>query len=627
MKWKKKLQYSLEPLKGKSLPELVRLAKWESIYDYVIFLISFPLVINFFSGVESEGLSTGFIMKNAFVYFCIAAGLRGWLKSDHKLMSTFSLDSVQGMCLFIMLSFAVFYPFMLLLSQRETLPLFVPVLHGLMTALLLLIPRLFQQLQYWQQDKHGKSDAIPCLFMLDSKLALEVFTNWSVYESEGYSIAAAGKLDDTTLDVETDLPLLNLDNMNEFIAELQLLEQVPQRVIIDPRAYDASFIRRLFKQLGSIGVNTLKLHEDPVNGTMSIKSLSSYDLLANFDTFAYSASYADKAVAVYVSSTELSGSLVGFLAHSGAKEIVLLGTHQHSLDMAEDKLRNSDWNGNTHSYLIDNYGTEQLQQTLRKHNLDYLFHAAGTEGLRFAQQNPQHAYKYNLWLNHILCQAAISCKISHVFYLDIGASSDGHMPALRTAIHSHILSQNEAQLRTKFYVVDMYGYGNSSSQMLAKILDEVEHGGPVHLPHKEHMQVLSNPDHMFCTLSNVMNLPARKDRIYVLEGGKPLRLYDLVEDAILLKGLKPKLDIEIVFTGAQEQSPLFSAMHSVHGQSSIPGVDNIFFRPHKTPDYGLVQKVMSNFGKYLATDNLAAMEKAVHDLCPEKINHKQETAA
>ena len=637
MKIKKVLQYQLEPLRSKSAIELARLIKWSSLYDYGVFLLSFPLVVNFFSGADSESLSTGFIMKNTFVYFCIATGLRWWLKSDHRLLQTFSFDQIRGMCLFILLSFAIFYPFMLLMSQKEALPLFVPVIHGLTAIILLIFTRLIDQIKQWQSSRNSESQATASLIMLDSKLSQEVFSNWHVYGFDSYIPVITGKQASTELSINLEAPLITLDTLDDFITELQLQERVPERVIIDPRAYDSQFIRRLFRRLTDIGISVLKLAEDPIQGIISVKPLSAYDLLSNFDNFAYSAAYTGKTIAIYVSGNTLSGDIARFLAKSAAREIILLGSDQHCLEIAESKISDTDWNGKATSYLINGYNLEAMNNIFKTHTPEYFFHAAGIEGMRFSKQNPLYTFKQNFWQNHMLCQAAITNKVSNFFYLDTGTGKASkkkyklgnrtNVATIQTSITSHILSQNEAQIKTKFYVIDMYGYGNSGEHVLSKILDEVEHGGPVHIPHKEHMQVLSNIDHIFCELSNVSNLPAVKDRVYVLEGGKPVRLYDMVEDAIMLKGLKPELDIEIVFTGSTEQSPLLTAMNSVNGQSNIPGVDNIFYRRHKTPDYGLVQKVMTNFERYLNAKDLPALEKAVLDLSSKETNYKQETAA
>jgi FlaA1/EpsC-like NDP-sugar epimerase len=53
---------------------------------------------------------------------------------------------------------------------------------------------------------------------------------------------------------------------------------------------------------------------------------------------------------------------------------------------------------------------------------------------------------------------------------------------------------------------------------------------------------------------------AERGRVYVLDMGEPVRIADLARDLILLSGLEPDEDIEVVYSGARPGEKLFEEL-------------------------------------------------------------------
>jgi FlaA1/EpsC-like NDP-sugar epimerase len=67
----------------------------------------------------------------------------------------------------------------------------------------------------------------------------------------------------------------------------------------------------------------------------------------------------------------------------------------------------------------------------------------------------------------------------------------------------------------------------------------------------------------------------RGGEIYMLHMGEPVRIVDLARDMITLSGLRPDLDIEIVFSGKRPGEKLFEELLSVGediGDTSHPKI-------------------------------------------------------
>jgi FlaA1/EpsC-like NDP-sugar epimerase len=77
---------------------------------------------------------------------------------------------------------------------------------------------------------------------------------------------------------------------------------------------------------------------------------------------------------------------------------------------------------------------------------------------------------------------------------------------------------------------------------------QIEHGGPVTITHRDvsryMMTIREAASLVVSTLSS-----ARPSHLYMLDMGEPIRIYDLANDLIRSRGMRPDVDIKIVFTG------------------------------------------------------------------------------
>ena len=75
---------------------------------------------------------------------------------------------------------------------------------------------------------------------------------------------------------------------------------------------------------------------------------------------------------------------------------------------------------------------------------------------------------------------------------------------------------------------------------------------------------------------------ARCGELFVLDMGKPVKIYDLAENVIKLSGLRPYIDIEIVETGLRPGEKLYEEL-LIRTEELEKTENNLIFIEHDTP--------------------------------------------
>ena len=229
-----------------------------------------------------------------------------------------------------------------------------------------------------------------------------------------------------------------------------------------------------------------------------------------------------------------------------------------------------------HYLLLDCINEKELVFEFKKHNVNIVFHSAAYKHVPMVEINPIYGIKNNVFSTLAICEAAIKTNVDAVILISsdkavrptniMGASK--RLSELILQAYSQRSKNNSIELSNKEILFSMVRFGNvldSSGSVVPLFKKQIKKGGPITLTHP-------NMTRYFMTIKEAAELLLQSSTmavggdVFLLDMGKPIKIYDLACKMIELSGLKikdknnPKGDIEIHELGIRSGEKLYEEL-------------------------------------------------------------------
>lgn len=225
--------------------------------------------------------------------------------------------------------------------------------------------------------------------------------------------------------------------------------------------------------------------------------------------------------------------------------------------------------------LCDIRDAGRLEQIFDADRPEIVFHAAALKHVTLVEQNPCEAVLTNVLGTWNVAEAARRAGAQQFVLISTDKAVDpsSFMGATKRLAET-LLPESSRGLR---YCVVRFGNVLGSAGSVVPIFrKQIEQGGPMTVTHRE-------VERYFMTIPEAVQLVLHaaaisaageisKTRKFLLEMGKPVRIYDLARQMIELCGLRPGIDIEIEITGLKPGEKLTEELMDVNEVATAVGV-------------------------------------------------------
>ena len=232
-----------------------------------------------------------------------------------------------------------------------------------------------------------------------------------------------------------------------------------------------------------------------------------------------------------------------------------------------------------------------LQAVFERARPEVVFHAAAHKHVPLMEANPEQAVWNNVVGTRNVAELASEYGADRLVNISTDKAVNptnvmGASKRVAEQVIAHVAEESDCLMAS-------VRFGNvlgSRGSVVPLFRDQIKRGGPVTVTHPDMVRY-------FMTIPEAAQLVLQagaldeRNRVYVLDMGEPVKIADLARDLILLSGLEPGVDIEIVFSGARAGEKLYEELLlSEEGTEPSPH-EKIFVARRGTTDGGFGERI------------------------------------
>ena len=338
----------------------------------------------------------------------------------------------------------------------------------------------------------------------------------------------------------------------------------------------------------SVHVQTLPQVQDIVAGKVTIDDLREVevdDLLGRDPVVPNELLLGRTVIGKTVMVTGAGGSIGSELCRQimaiGPSRLILVEMTEYALYKIEQELMGHLASGHSRASieviaeLVNTTNTRPVFSLLATYRPDTVFHAAAYKHVPLLEHNPISGMGNNIISTKNLVLAAEESGVSHFILIstDKAVRPTSIMGASKRVCEQILQAKAKFGSKTKFSMVRFGNVLGSSGSVVPRFKEQIKKGGPVTLTHKDIVRY-------FMTIPEAAQLViqagsmAEGGEVFVLDMGKPVKIYDLACTLIKLSGLtvrddsNPEGDIAIEEIGLRPGEKLFEEL--LIGENPMP---------------------------------------------------------
>jgi FlaA1/EpsC-like NDP-sugar epimerase len=265
------------------------------------------------------------------------------------------------------------------------------------------------------------------------------------------------------------------------------------------------------------------------------------------DTEACARALGNQEILITGAAGYLGQELARQLLQFNPKALHLLDTNETGLyDLQRDLAAEG---RNVRIWMTDITDAAQVDRVFRKARPDVVFHTAAYKHIPVIEEQPAAAFHVNVRGTLNLCRAAAEFGVKRFIFVSTNKAADLDSAYGATKRIGELLVGSLAgQSITTFTAVRLHNVMGSRGSVVPLFLRQIEQGGPVLLTHADISRYFMSPPETVRLLIQA-GATAESGQVCVVDLGEEVKIGDLAEKLIRLRGYQPGRDIQVLYTG------------------------------------------------------------------------------
>jgi len=232
------------------------------------------------------------------------------------------------------------------------------------------------------------------------------------------------------------------------------------------------------------------------------------------------------------------------------------------------------------------------------------------------EEAPDEAVKTNIFGTLVLAQAAYENDVEKFILISTDkAINPVSIMGATKRIAELICRYFDKKGKTKYAVVRFVNILDSRGNVIEIFKEKIKNKEPIIVTHpdmKRYFMITSEAVLLVLEAGAI----SKGGEIFILDPGKPIRIYDLARELVRLSGLEPDKDIPIIFGKPRPGEKIFEEIATPKEQPTK--YQNIFIsRPQDFDDAVLINKLEELKNVIVEFDNKAKIIKILKELIPD----------
>ncbi|MDR3441058.1 nucleoside-diphosphate sugar epimerase/dehydratase [Telmatospirillum sp.] len=539
------------------------------------------------------------------------------------------------------LTILVFLPLMFLLTRLNDLPRSTLLINWFALLVLLGAPRFLYRLL---KDRHvsaaqaaGDTWRIPVL-VLGTGSGADLFLRATMRSDAQYRVVGLlsltpGRVGRGIHGVEV---LGTLDQLEEVVASLRgNADGGPERLILSEETVDGTVVRRLFDRVDALGMTLSRLPrltdlKDGVVDKVELRPVAVEDLLGRpqtvLDRAAMHSLIEGRRVLVTGAGGSIGSELVRQIAECRPASLSLVESSEFALYTIDREMAERHPELPRAALIANVRDRARINGVMAARQPELVFHAAALKHVPMVEANPLEGCLTNAVGTRIVADSCLAHGVALMVLIstDKAVNPTNVMGAAKrmAETYSQALDSQPGEGRTRFVTVRFGNVLGSTGSVVPLFQRQLAAGGPITVTHPEMTRY-------FMTIREAVELvlqasalgytnPERyQGRIFVLDMGEPVKIVHLARQMIRLAGLRPDVDVKIVYTGLRPGEKLFEEIF--HGaEAPVPTeLDGILVAAVRALDFEAVAAALVELETACRQQDSAGALAVLHTLVPE----------